>query len=113
MNPNEVNRFNELYQCHPRLLKLQGKARKQLTPIPGQFVESVNILAAVLPKGFRRVRDYGFLHSNAKKLLVVVQLILRVFLPVIKERPRPVFKCPCCQTPMIILGFRYPGLEAG
>ena len=52
------------------------------------------ILQHVLPRGFRRVRDYGFLHSNAKKLLIVVQLILRVFLKVIKERPRPVFKCP-------------------
>ncbi|WP_035258999.1 IS91 family transposase [Desulfatirhabdium butyrativorans] len=71
------------------------------------------ILQHVLPKGFRRVRDYGFLHSNAKKLLSVVQLILRVFLPVIKERHRPVFKCPCCQTPMTILGFRYPILESG
>lgn len=71
------------------------------------------ILQHVLPKGFRRVRDYGFLHSNAKKLLSVVQLILRVFLPVIKERHRPVFKCPCCQTPMSILGFRYPILESG
>ena len=27
----------------------------------------------VLPKGFRRVRDYGFLHSNAKKLLSLVK----------------------------------------
>jgi hypothetical protein len=71
------------------------------------------ILQHVLPRGFRRVRDYGFLHSNAKKLLSVVQLILRVFLKVIKERPRPVFKCSCCQTPMTILGFRYPGLESG
>ncbi len=71
------------------------------------------ILQHVLPRGFRRVRDYGFLHSNAKKLLTVVQLILRVFLEVIKERPRLVFKCPCCQTPMIILGFRYPALESG
>jgi hypothetical protein len=71
------------------------------------------ILQHVLPRGFRRVRDYGFLHSNAKKLLGIVQLVLRVFLTVIKERPRSVFKCPCCQTPMVILGFRYPGLEAG
>ena len=71
------------------------------------------VLQHVLPKGFRRVRDYGFLHSNAKKLLTVVQLILRFFLTVIKERPRPVFKCSCCQTPMIILGFRYPALESG
>ena len=71
------------------------------------------ILQHVLPKGFRRVRDYGFLHSNAKRLLVVVQLVLQVFLTVIKARPRSVFKCPCCQTPMVILGFRYPALESG
>ena len=30
MNPNEVNRFNELYQCHLRLLKLQGKSQKTI-----------------------------------------------------------------------------------
>ncbi len=32
MNPNEVNRFNELYQCHLRLLKLQGKSQKKIAP---------------------------------------------------------------------------------
>jgi hypothetical protein len=36
------------------------------------------IMQHVLPKGFRRVRDYGFLHSNAKKMLHLVQLILHV-----------------------------------
>jgi integrase/recombinase XerD len=30
MNPNEVNRFNELYQRHLRLLKLQGKSQKTI-----------------------------------------------------------------------------------
>ena len=34
------------------------------------------VMQHVLPRGFRRVRDYGFLHSNAKKLLSLVQLIL-------------------------------------
>ncbi|MBW2742313.1 MAG: transposase, partial [Deltaproteobacteria bacterium] len=58
------------------------------------------ILQHVLPKGFRRVRDYGFLHGNAKKLLSLVQLILHVVIEVIKERPRPVFKRPRCQSPM-------------
>jgi hypothetical protein len=53
------------------------------------------ILQHVLPRGFRRVRDYGFLHSNAKKLLAVVQLILRVFLHVIKERSKPVLVQTC------------------
>ena len=47
------------------------------------------------PKGFRKVRDYGFLHSNVKKMLV--QLILQVVIEVIQQRPRPVFKCSCCQ----------------
>jgi hypothetical protein len=30
MNPTEVNRFNELYQRHLRLLKLQGKSQKTI-----------------------------------------------------------------------------------
>ena len=66
------------------------------------------IMQHVLPKGFRRVRDYGFLHGHAKKLLSLVQLILYVVIKEIKQRPRPVFKCPCCKSPMIILGFRRP-----
>jgi len=35
----------------------------------------------VLPKGLRRVRDYGFLHGNAKLTLQRIQLILRVPIP--------------------------------
>jgi integrase/recombinase XerD len=30
VNPNEINRFNELYECHLRLLKLQGKSQKTI-----------------------------------------------------------------------------------
>jgi hypothetical protein len=30
MNPVETNRFNELYQRHLRLLKLQGKSQKTI-----------------------------------------------------------------------------------
>jgi hypothetical protein len=48
------------------------------------------ILQHVLPEGFRRVRDYGFLHGNAKKLLSLVQLILHVVIKGITQRPRPV-----------------------
>lgn len=64
------------------------------------------IMQHVLPKGFRRVRDYGFLHGNAKKLLFLVQLILHVLIKGIESRPRPVFKCPRCKSPMVIVGFR-------
>ena len=64
------------------------------------------LIQHVLPKGFRRSRDYGFLHGNSKKLLVLIQLILRVFIGKIVSRKRPVFKCPCCKSSMAILGFR-------
>ena len=71
------------------------------------------IMQHVLPKGFRRIRDYGFLHSNAKKLLFLVQLILYVVIKKVEQRPRPVFKCPCCKASMVILGFRRTVLKPG
>ncbi len=71
------------------------------------------LMQHVLPKGFRRVRDYGFLHSNAKKLLFLVQLILYVKIKEAEHRSRPVFKCPCCKSPMIVYGFRYTGEKPG
>ena len=71
------------------------------------------VIQHVLPKGFRRVRDYGFLHGNAKKLLFLVQLILHVMIEGTAKRPRPVFKCLCCKSSMVILGFRKFALEPG
>ena len=71
------------------------------------------IMQHVLPKGFRRVRDYGFLHGNAKKMLYLVQLILHVAIAIIEKRPRPVFRCSRCHTAMVILGFRQPAWKSG
>jgi hypothetical protein len=71
------------------------------------------VLQHVLPKGFRRVRDYGFLHGNAKKLLSLVQLVLRVLIEACESRPRPVFKCPICQAPMQIMAFTKPAWASG
>nr|WP_320194306.1 transposase [uncultured Desulfobacter sp.] len=67
------------------------------------------ILQHVLPWGFRRTRDYGFLHSNAKKMLSLVQLILYVRILVVKPSPKPAFKCPYCGTAMVIVGVRAAG----
>jgi hypothetical protein len=71
------------------------------------------VLQHVLPKGFRRVRDYGFLHGNAKKLLSLVQMVLQVLIESCAPRPRPIFKCPKCQTPMQIIAFRPPAWASG
>jgi len=71
------------------------------------------VLQHVLPKGFRRARDYGFLHGNAKKLLSLVQLVLRVLMQASTLRFRPVFRCPVCQAPMRILTIARPTWSSG
>lgn len=62
------------------------------------------ILLHVLPRGFRRTRDYGFLHSNAKKMLSLVQLVLHVRILVAKSSFKPAFKCRHCGAAMTIVG---------
>jgi len=71
------------------------------------------VLQHVLPKGFRRARDYGFLHGKAKKLLSLVQLVLQVVIQACSQRPRPTFKCPSCHAPMQILSIGQPAWSAG
>jgi hypothetical protein len=44
------------------------------------------VLQHTLRKGFRRARDYGFLHGNAKRLLKRVQWLLQVAIPIITPR---------------------------
>jgi hypothetical protein len=61
------------------------------------------ILQHVLPRGFRRARDYGFLHGNAKKTRSLVQLILHVKLPETEEPKRPGFTCSTCGTEMQVV----------
>ena len=61
------------------------------------------MLAHVLPTGFRRVREYGFLHCRAKRRLVLVQLVLHVLVQAATLRPRPPLCCMRCHTPMIVV----------
>jgi Putative transposase/Transposase zinc-binding domain len=89
-----------------------GSGKTCCRTLPGEdFLWQV--LQHVLPRGFRRVRDYGFLHGNAKKLLSLVQLILRVMIEPNPLRPRPVFKCPNCKAPMVITAVRRPAWLSG
>ena len=62
------------------------------------------VLQHTLPKGFRRARDYGFLHGNAKRLLKIVQWVLQVSKPEIHKIQRPKFICKLCHSPMSIIG---------
>jgi Putative transposase/Transposase zinc-binding domain len=62
------------------------------------------ILLHVLPKGFRRARDYGFLHGNAKALLKIVQWVLKVV--VAPARPKPVSICRHCGGILVVEGYQ-------
>lgn len=77
----------------------------RLRTLPGEDFLQL-LMQHVLPKGFRRVRDYGFLHGNAKKLRSLVQLILHVITKAFMPCPRPAFKCPCCKASMVVVQFR-------
>lgn len=66
------------------------------------------VLQHTLPKGFRRSRDYGFLHGNAKRILKIVQWVLQVAIAKIPEIVRPKFICTLCRATMSITGIFYP-----
>ena len=66
-----------------------------------------------LPKGFRRVRDYGFLHGNAKSALRIIQRALGIWVTLTTPRARTPFRCQLCKQPMSIIGFKPPAWRSG
>jgi hypothetical protein len=81
--------------------------RFEYRTLPGaQFLAL--LLQHVLPKGFRRARNFGFLHPNSKRSLVLLQYLFgldpRRALAWMKPRPR--LLCPCCGAAMVIVKTR-------
>jgi hypothetical protein len=70
------------------------------------------ILRHVLPKGFRRARNFGFLHPNSKRLVGLLQVLLGVNpnRALAWLRKRPPLKCRCCGGTMSIVKTRIPPL---
>lgn len=73
------------------------------------------VLQHVLPKGFRRARNFGFLHPNCKRLIALLHLLLKFVPPLasawVKERAPIV--CACCGAVMKIVRTRIPATRAG
>ena len=74
------------------------------------------ILQHVLPTGFRRARDYGFLHPNSKELIQILQQCLKKINPQkilekINLRQRSHLICPCCGGKMTVAQRRIPVVE--
>lgn len=74
------------------------------------------VLQHVLPKGLRRVRDYGLLRGNCSKLRQQIQLMLAVagalfikIAPTLPEIKRTLSTrcCPCCQQAMRFMGIQF------
>lgn len=70
------------------------------------------VLQHVLPKGFRRARNYGFLHPNSKTLIALLQVVLKVMPSPTWVKPRPPFTCSCCGAPMRVVRRRMPASAA-
>jgi hypothetical protein len=72
------------------------------------------VLQHVLPKGFRRARNFGFLHPNCKRLITLVQLLLKVAPAQATSwiRPRAPVVCPCCGAVMVIVRTRIRPAES-
>lgn len=71
------------------------------------------LLRHVLPKRFRRVRDFGLLHGNCRRLIQLVQLLLRVVVPVpVEHRRKPPMLCPQCSGVMHVIAVRVKGMRS-
>ena len=63
------------------------------------------VLQHVLPKGFRRARNFGFLHPNSKRMISLLKLLVFKLPPSAPTAPtpRPQLLCTCCGAPMVIV----------
>ena len=72
-------------------------------------------LQHVLPKGFRRARNFGFLHPNCKRLIALLHILLR-FDPgraMAWVKARAPILCACCGAVMVIVRTRIRSVFAG
>lgn len=66
------------------------------------------VLQHVLPKGFRRARNFGILHPNCKRLIALLHLLLKYVAPQVANMAvkRAAIACPCCGSAMSIVQTR-------
>lgn len=86
---------------------LHGKSRRWRTRTESGADFLWLILQHVLPKGLRRARNFGFLHHNSKRLIQLLQCLLKLDLrgATAWVKPRPGLLCKC-GAPMHIVRTR-------
>ena len=63
------------------------------------------LMQHVLPQGLRRARNFGFLHPTSKRLIALLQWVLKLtpMVPQTWMKVRPPLPCPCCGAAMQIV----------
>jgi Putative transposase/Transposase zinc-binding domain len=71
------------------------------------------LMQHVLPKGFRKARCYGFLHPCSKKIIKLLQFILRINPAMMLKKLKPKAKiiCTCCGAKMKIIRTMIPAIR--
>jgi len=61
------------------------------------------IMQHILPKGFRRARNYGFVHPNCKSMIALIHYLLKFKPFELTAKTRPSILCKCCGAVMEIV----------
>jgi hypothetical protein len=113
-----VIREKDIIACKDGLVsfRYQNAKTKQIVcrTLPGaDFLWLV--LQHVLPKGFRRARNFGFLHPNSKRLIALLHVVLK-FAPgrsIAWVKARAPMLCACCGAVMAIVKTRLRSVPSG
>ena len=113
-----VSREKDIVACGDGLVRFRYQNAKtgrmeQHTVAGADFLWLV--LQHVLPKGFRRARNYGFLHPNCKRLIALLHLVLK-FAPgrsLAWVKARAPILCSCCGAVMAIVRTRLRSVFGG
>jgi len=102
---------NVTYRYQDSKRKCKCKRYKTKTVSGAKFLWLV--LQHILPKGFCRARNYGFLHPNSKRGIKLIHRLLK-FDPaklLATLKPRPQVTCQCCGGAMRVGRRRIPRVE--
>jgi hypothetical protein len=82
---------------------INSKTKKyQYKTVTGEYFLYL-IMQHILPKGFRRSRNYGFVHPNCKRMIALIHYLLK-FKPLkFIAKSRPPILCKCCGAVMEII----------
>jgi hypothetical protein len=88
----------------------QSKTWKTMTLNAMEFIR--RFLQHVLPKGFMKIRHYGFLNPNSpfsieqlRELISLIHDVIHTLLPVIPEHKNHEIKCTYCGSPLKFIAF--------